>query len=230
MKHFKQLFFIIFLLLSFSVIKAQDSVYYRAKTWEKVMDKFKKEDIKTPPSKNDLVLFIGSSSFTRWDKIDTYFPESNVLNRGFGGSQASDLLYYAEQIIFPYKPSQIVIYEGDNDIGSGMPIADYITDVKTLIRMIEIRLPGVPVIILSTKSSPRRDKSRLRYEEANAILYEYAMSKPHITYIDVYSLLLDNMGKYREELFAPDMLHINEEAYKLWADRIRPHLIKNNSK
>lgn len=203
-----------------------DSVYYRASTWTKTMQKFAELDTNTKLDKKNLVLFIGSSSFTRWDNIEKYFPESNVLNRGFGGSHASDLIYYAEQIIFPYQPSQIVIYEGDNDIGSGMSVEDYLVDVKALIRMIEIRMPGVPIVVLSTKSCPRRDKSRQRYEEANARMYEYAMSKPHITYVDVYSLLLDNMGNYRTELFAEDMLHINAEAYKLWADRLRPHLLK----
>ena len=207
---------------------AQDSTYYRAKIWDKTIGKFKDQDKAKFPSQKNLVLFIGSSSFTRWNNIQSYFPESNVINRGFGGSMTSDLIYYAEQIIFPYKPSQIVIYEGDNDVGSGMSVDAFVTDVKALVRFIEVRLPGVPVIILSVKSSPRRDKSRANYEAANVALYEYSFTKKHVTFLDVYSSLLDNQGNYRTELFAPDMLHVNEDAYKLWADVIRPHLIKKD--
>lgn len=222
----KKLLFIIFTLLVSCIVSAQDSTYHRAVTWEKTMRKFNEKDKISPPSSDKLILFIGSSSFTRWDNIEDYFSGYNVINRGFGGSIAADLIYYAEDIVFPYKPSQIVIYEGDNDIGSGMPVCEYMTDMKTLLRLIEIRLPGVPVIVLSIKGSPRRDISRTKYEEANVKMYEYTQSKRYITFLDVYSSLLDNMGNYRNELFAEDSLHINKDAYKLWADIIRPHLIK----
>lgn len=209
------------------VINAQvDSVYYRAARWQETMKMFAEQDAKNTMSSEKLVLFIGSSSFTRWDNIENYFPQSNVLNRGFGGSITTDLLYYFDQIVLPYKPSQIVIYEGDNDIVMGMSSEDYLTDVKSLVRQIEVKLPGVPMLILSTKSCPKRDKYRKVYEEANAKMYAYAMSKPMLTYVDVYSLLLNEKGEYRIELFADDMLHINAKAYQLWADRIRPHILQ----
>ena len=190
------------------------------------MQRFAKQDSVNAPKGDKLTLFIGSSTFTGWSKIKTHFAGYNVLNRGFGGSTAGDLLYYAEQIIFPYKPSQIVIYEGDNDINEGMSPDDFLIDVKALVRLIELRLPGVPVLILSVKSSPARDKLRPLYEEVNAKLYAYSMTKPYVTFVDTYSLLLDNRGNYKKGLYEKDMLHINEAAYILWAERIKPYLIK----
>jgi hypothetical protein len=33
-----------------------------------------------------------------------------VLNRGLGGSQMSDLLYYFDRVVAPYRPALVVIY------------------------------------------------------------------------------------------------------------------------
>jgi lysophospholipase L1-like esterase len=222
----KRFYLIIVVYFITTLLHAQDSVYHRADAWNKKIAEFKKEDTKRDSSKRP-ILFIGSSSFTRWSKLNSYFPNHEVLNRGFGGSHASDLIYYAEQIIFPNKPSQIFIYEGDNDLGSNMTVDEFLTDIKTLVRLIEIHLPGVPVGILSIKYSPSRHRFRDKYEDANLKLYEFALSKKHLTFIDVASLLIDEHGNYRKNLFAEDMLHVNETAYTLWAERIRPHLITN---
>lgn len=41
-----------------------------------------------------LVVFAGSSSIRMWKDVQSYFPEYNVINNGFGGSQFSDLIYF----------------------------------------------------------------------------------------------------------------------------------------
>ena len=216
----------LFCAISSTSLRAGDSIYHRAKIWEGDMRRFAKQDSLDAPNGNKLVLFVGSSTFARWDKIKTHLAGYNVLNRGFGGSSAGDLLYYSGRMIFPYKPSQIVLYEGDNDINDGMSPDDFLDDMKALVRLTELRLPGVPVVILSVKSSPARDKFRTSYEEVNAKLYAYSLTKRHVTFVDTYSLLLDGRGNYKTNLYDKDMLHINDDAYVLWAERIKPHLIK----
>ena len=66
----------------------------------------------------DPVLFVGSSSIRLWRTHES-FPDLPVVNRGFGGSQVSDLLHFADRVVFPYKPSVIVFYAGDNDLAAG---------------------------------------------------------------------------------------------------------------
>jgi hypothetical protein len=39
--------------------------------------------------------------------------------------------------------------------------------------------------------------------------------------------MLDENGKPKTNLFLQDMLHMNQEGYKIWQDAIRPYLIKN---
>ncbi len=55
---------------------------------------FKKQDSLTPPPQNP-ILFIGSSSFTKWTNVQEMFPGYTILNRGFGGSSLPDVIRYA---------------------------------------------------------------------------------------------------------------------------------------
>ena len=105
----------VFLLLFLysGIIIAQDQ---RPAFWNDI-EAFKKKDAASMPPKN-AILFVGSSSFTRWTDVQQYFPSHPIINRGFGGSTLVDVIRYADDIIFPYQPKQIVIYCGENDIAS----------------------------------------------------------------------------------------------------------------
>ena len=65
------------------------------------------------------VLFVGSSSIRMWKTLAEDFPGVSVLNRGFGGSEIEDAIYFADRIILPYRPRTVVVYAGDNDLWAG---------------------------------------------------------------------------------------------------------------
>lgn len=64
---------------------------------------FETQDRESPPPQNAIV-FTGSSSIRLWENLATYFPGKPILNRGFGGSELSQVLLYADRIITPYHP------------------------------------------------------------------------------------------------------------------------------
>ena len=78
---------------------------------------FKKQDSIQPPPRH-AILFVGSSSFTRWTDVQDYFPKHRIINRGFGGSTLQDVIRYAGDIITAYHPKQVVIYCGENDLAA----------------------------------------------------------------------------------------------------------------
>ena len=86
--------------------------------WEKEIGAFEKADRERRPPKNG-ILFIGSSSIRLWKSLEKDFPQHAVLNRGFGGSQISDVLQFVDRIVFPYEPRQIIFYCGGNDLNAG---------------------------------------------------------------------------------------------------------------
>src|SRR5688572_8430374 len=86
--------------------------------WAATIDKFTEADATNPPPR-DAAVFIGSSSIVRWPDLEQDFPGAKVINRGFGGSQLADSVYYADRIVIPYRPRTVVLYAGDNDLNSG---------------------------------------------------------------------------------------------------------------
>jgi hypothetical protein len=86
--------------------------------WEPAIRAFEAAD-KTAPPPTGAVLFVGSSSIRLWKTLPKDFPQYNVINRGFGGSQIADCTYFADRIVIPYRPSLIVLHAGANDLSAG---------------------------------------------------------------------------------------------------------------
>ena len=69
---------------------------------------------------DDAILFVGSSSIRLWSTAEA-FPDKPVVNRGFGGSELSDVMHFFDVLVARHTPTTIVLYEGDNDIEHGKP-------------------------------------------------------------------------------------------------------------
>lgn len=188
---------------------------------------FKKQDAVSFPPK-DAILFVGSSSFRMWKDVQDYFPEHNIINRGFGGSALPDVIRYAEDIIFPYKPRQIVIYCGENDIASSDTVtAMMVLDrFSTLFALIRKKMPDVPVAFISIKPSPSRWSMMDRMIKANGLIREYLMKQKAAKYINVWDSMLGPDASPMPGIFIEDNLHMNEKGYAIWQKIIEPYLEK----
>jgi lysophospholipase L1-like esterase len=187
---------------------------------------FRKADSITTPPKN-AVLLIGSSSFTKWKDVQDYFPAHTMLNRGFGGSSLTDVIYYANDVILKYKPKQILIYCGENDIaGSSSVTADTVLErFKTLYTIIRSKFKRVPIAFISMKPSPSREKYLATMQKGNALIKSFMEQQKRAAYIDVYSSMLDANWKVLTHIFIADKLHMNAEGYKIWQGVIAPYLV-----
>lgn len=188
---------------------------------------FVKQDQAKPPAKGQ-ILFVGSSSFTRWTTVQADFPNFEILNRGFGGSSIPDVIRYADQIIFPYQPKQIVIYCGENDFAADpmLPAYKVFDRFKDLFSLIRKRLPAVPIVYVSMKPSPSREAFLPKMLVSNGWIRDYLKDQKNTTFVDVFPLMLDAGGKPRKELFGPDMLHMNPKGYEIWIRQLEPVLAR----
>jgi lysophospholipase L1-like esterase len=173
-------------------------------------------------NKRKLILFTGSSSIRFWSGLTKDFPNHNVLNRGFGGSEMSDLFYYAESLIINYNPKEIFIYEGDNDINSGKSPEEILANADKLLNLLRTHLPAkVKIIFISAKPSIARWHLKGKYEEFNRKLMVWTSTKKNVFYADVWIPMLDSAGEVRKDLFIEDNLHMNQLGYAIWAPVIR---------
>ena len=197
--------------------------------WEETIVKFEMQDQIHPPAKG-AVLFTGSSSIAMWQDIEETFPEYEIINRGFGGSEFSDLIYYADRIIYPYEPSQIFIYEGDNDLAAGESIDSILKEAQELREEIRRKLPNVPVIFISPKPSISRWELKEDYEKLNKALEDFAANSELTGFADVWSAMLDEKGEVRKDVFLEDDLHMNSKGYKIWKTVLMPFMEERGTK
>ena len=122
--------------------------------WEANIAKFEKQDETNPPDKHGIV-FVGSSSIVRWD-LDKSFPNLPAINRGFGGSQLADSLYFVDRIVTKHEPRIVVLYAGDNDLQSGKTPEQIAADFDAFVARVHAKLPETKVIYVAVKPSVAR--------------------------------------------------------------------------
>lgn len=192
--------------------------------WDDVQAIKQYDKIYAPP-KNP-ILFTGSSSIRLWGNLAEQFRGYTVLNRGIGGAVTRDIDRYVEDIILPYKPRQIVLYIGENDILTAPNGDTVFVAFQNLFRHIRSVLPDVPVAYISIKPSPSRAQFLPVATRANKLIRDYLAAQNGASFIDIYPLMLDKKGNMRPELFREDKLHMKQEGYDIWYKKIRPFLLK----
>lgn len=174
------------------------------------------------------VLFIGSSSIRKWDDVQYTFAKYKALNRGIGGAVINDIIYYADDLIFAYQPKQIVLYVGENDVVNEKETADTILNrTIRLFKLIRAKMPDVPIVYISMKPSPSRDKFVQKAIDTNLLIKNFLAADKNVVYVDIFHKMLDKDGKSRPELFVKDMLHMNPQGYAIWNKAVKHHLLKD---
>jgi lysophospholipase L1-like esterase len=195
-----------------------------AQKWEDTIRQFEQWDRKnTFPS--DAVLFVGSSSIRLWPTREC-FEGFAVINRGFGGSQISDVNYFAGRIVLPYKPKVIVFYAGDNDIAAGKSARRVFEDYQKFVKLLHEKLPGTRIIYIGIKPSRSRWSLWPVTKEANDMIRDFCDKDTLLFYFDSAAPLLGSDGKPIEELFLKDQLHLNDKGYEIWTKLLRPVIKK----
>lgn len=180
-----------------------------------------KDAIQMPP--DSCVLFVGSSSIRKWHSLEEEFINLQAVNRGFGGSTFPELIYYADELIFKYNPSKIVVYEGDNDQYFMSPY-EIFENACYLEKIIHKKLPNTDLYFLSAKPSPSRREKIRSTVQTNEYLEEIADNCDKTFYINVWDSMFDENSNIRSDIFKKDSLHLNDKGYKIWFDIIYPIL------
>lgn len=209
------------LLLGFLVLARAETP--PAHPFEKEILAFEEADKQNPPPKG-AVLFTGASSIRLWKTLAQDFPGITVINRGFGGSQLSDSIYFADRISIHYAPKTIVIQAGGNDINAHKTPEQVLADFKEYVTKVRAALPDVKIIFLNLGPSPKRWEQREAQQKANALVREYIGTEKNLVYVDLWPSSIGSDGLPKPELYVADQLHPSAAAYAIRAELLRPLL------
>jgi lysophospholipase L1-like esterase len=215
--------FVLFLGILTATAQTTSTIPFQAE-----IDVFIKKDSIAMPAANS-ILFVGSSSFNYWKDISNYFPGYPIINRGFGGSSLTDIIHFNQETILKYKPKQIYIYCGENDIAASDTISPQIVfeRFKTLHSIIRTHLGNnIPVMYVSIKPSVARWSMEDKFVTANSLIRNFINKQKQTQFLDVHSAMLDTNGEVYKDIFIADKLHMNAKGYAIWQKIIAPTLVK----
>ncbi|WP_350292330.1 GDSL-type esterase/lipase family protein [uncultured Croceitalea sp.] len=191
--------------------------------FQKEVDEIVKRNDSIWDSTKETIVFTGSSSIRFWKDVQERFPKQHILNTGFGGSQALDLLYHLESLVLHYNPKKVFIYEGDNDIFSKKRPKEVVQTTQAIIQLIKKENPNTSIILISAKPSIARWRLRGKYRRLNRRLEKLTLSDINLSYANVWDIML-NGRKVKKDIFIEDGLHMNAKGYELWYQKIKTHM------
>ena len=160
-----------------------------------------------------------------WKDLEETYAGKQILNRGFGGSQMSDLLCFMwTNWYLPIAPIRSLFTKGIMMYLLENRLRIIMKDARKLVRKIRKALPDSEIVFISAKPSIARWSLQEQYLTFNGKLEKYANRKPRIRYADVWTPMLDGNGKVLQDIFVEDDLHMNAKGYKIWRTTLESFL------
>lgn len=198
-------------------------------SFENEIQAFEKLDANAKPEKG-ITLFVGSSSLRLWTTFGQDLKSFHAINRGFGGSQMSDVLYFFDRVVKPYHPGWIFLYEGDNDLNAGENPESVYAEFQEFVNRVKKELPGTRIAFIGLRPSIARLKNLDRQKQLNLLVKTYCSANKGVYFIDTFSPFFGEKEELLQDVFVADNLHLNTKGYQIWTDTITQFMQKKGIK
>ena len=174
----------------------------------------------------DLV-FIGDSITQGWEGRGRqvwkkFYGKRNAVNLGIGGDRTQHVIWrLTNGNLYDITPKLAVIMIGTNNSGANTPqqIAEGVT---AIVKILRDKTPKTKILLLATfpRGSNKNNKRRKVNEASNKIVAKLADGK-QVIYLDIGEKFLESDGTLTRAIM-PDLLHLNQKSYTIWAESIEP--------
>ena len=180
--------------------------------------------------KPDLV-FIGDSITQGWENGGKpvwaqRYAKHNALNLGFGGDHTENVLWRLQNgELDGIAPKVAVMMIGTNNTGDRQEDPrTTAAGVKRLLEEIRSRLPGTKVLLLAVfpRGEKPGDPLRRLNDRLNGLISAYADGR-NVFFLNINETLTNPDGTLSRDVM-PDLLHLSEKGYALWAAGMEPTL------
>ena len=172
------------------------------------------------------VVFVGSSIFHRWTRLESQMAPLPITNVAFDGSVTADMLRIVDSRVIPLRPKVIAYYCGSNDVSLGEPADAIAGRIVRFVERVSAVLPDTRVVFVSINRAPSKEDRWDVVDDVNGQIKAYAASHPRVEYVDVNPVLFDANGKPRVDLYMSDELHLRPPAYEGFAKILKPVLTR----
>ncbi len=177
------------------------------------------------------LLLIGDSITQGWEGEGKevwkeFYENRNAVNLGIGGDRTQHVLWRLDNgNIDGIKPKLAVLMIGTNNSGSNT--SEQIAEgVKAIVEKLRTKLPETKVLVLAVFPRGPNNDDRLRKvnQGTNAIIAKLADDKD-VFFQDIGPKFVDADGNLSKEIM-PDLLHLNNKSYRIWAESIEENVKK----
>ena len=213
--------------------------------WQRNFYKKRIKDYRDHPIGKNKIVFLGNSitySMRHWDKK---FNVRNIVNRGISGDYSDGIIERLDEIIY-YKPLAVFLLIGLNDFfddNTTRPgrTPEYVAkNILTTAKTIKQGSPETKIFIQTILPINNRqyldEKPQVNFlwstyypsvnqqiNATNKILKE----NHEFEIIDLHPLYLNNDQSMKRDL-SKDGVHLNENGYNIWIDRVKPLIDRVN--
>lgn len=183
--------------------------------------------------------FEGDSITRRWEAThreswDKNFAGWRAADFGAGGDRTQNVLYRLEHgELDGVNPKVIVLLVGTNNVGPTPPegsdaalVRDVARGVKACLDVMRRKAPRAKILLVGI--TPRNTDGSTAVmptiDRINRRIAKFADGRT-VKYLNINDGLADKNGKLYEGM-TDDGLHLTDKGYQVWADRMRPTLLK----
>ena len=204
------------------------------RSYEGTIRKYEEE-----PIQKGMILFYGSSGFTRWStKYERRPLEEDIrmkdgspaaVNHGFGGGTMEEGLYYYNRMVKPWEPRAIVLRFFPNDINQAYSPAELVYLIAQFCNWCRADIPGVKLYLCDAMPHQCYTNNMMWQRLAkqyNKLLKAYCDAHEDCVYVcqsgwpGFYEDPADagDYRKVRQDIWIGDAMHFTQEGYDIYRD------------
>lgn len=171
-------------------------------------------------------IFAGDSFFDTefWSNFySTYYGEYNAYTMGISSTTADDWFWYAQKLILPFEPENIVFHIGTNDINDDKlgPVSTS-NKIKTLMEEIHGELPNTRIYLFGIEPSITFSSNFQKEVDTNETMKKYSEENSSwLTYLDSPSHFTNEKVTGANGSMLRDGLHPKLENYYIYVDLLK---------
>ena len=179
--------------------------------------------INTMPVHSDDIVFVGNSITNMHEWWEAFGCDTHILNRGVSGCVSEETLANIGKVIEGH-PAKVFLMVGTNDIGTpGLDDPDMILgNVEKIVDRFIAESPETELYIQSVLPVAATDKRPAEKITALNDLYKELCSRKGITYVDLWSRMVEPGTTHINPAYTADGLHLYPSGYREWCSAIAP--------